>query len=839
MQKDCQTVYAHPSWKERELGQHHRGLVPARDHNPAPNGPAGALSRTRNTSTPSRPCSWTARRPAKSASPTASWTDRRLPPRRKAYAVSLLVVAMPLKGVMLSYSDSNSAKEVRACPARGLCGDVYLVATPAGGPHRRRERGHLRPQRGRSRSTRPCKAWPRGRDSTPFTPRSARRGRPVTQFTSKPFKASRLASGRIAFDCDVETRQVSGTSTRRRTRTTCRLAARREGQGAGRRAPGAFRLPRVLDRWPRLLSERHPHLPLRRPARQCPGRRGLGHLRQRPARAWSALKSFGINFVYTHNYGCEPGSHLSFAEILRAADDVGMLVSFSQPHFGHYDWKAPDADRTNGYARHAEFYVRAAAEPSVRRRLLHEPQRHRLRRGHEPGHDRRPARPARPVVANNVKLRAAGRGDRPAPRPEPHRLSPLLGQPGLDAHHQLLPEFRPRSRSCPTGSSTGRPRASSRCSPCEYGVPFTWDWTMYRGWYKGEREFGSAKVPWEFCLAEWNSQFLGDRAFQISETEKTNLRWEAKQFRAGKLWHRWDYPAEVGSRALRRTRTRSWPCTSPTTGGPSAPGAFRRNSPGSYDRFLEAARRRATAARNCKIDWENLAAAGLQPGLHRRPLRDGDGPRPSSATDWIPTAAAKALYPQQLAAAGLHRRQGRPHFTSKDHNFFAGETVEKQLIIINNSRTAVTGECSWALMTWPEPSLKGASPSPLRKERQRSPSKPESSDASRSASPSPAKLDPGRPGFHPPSSSVQVGSDQLARRPRVSPRNGLKPTLQTKTALSTKGEQARLLTAAMGARCRDRGRRRGPVGLQPGDHQRQAALTTDGASGNVMPRTMD
>ena len=78
------------------------------------------------------------------------------------------------------------------------------------------------------------------------------------------------------------------------------------------------------------------------------------------------LKSFGINFVYTHNYGCEPGSHLSFAEILRAADDVGMLVSFSQPHFGQYDWKAPDADPKNGYAPHAEFYVRVAgSHPSV------------------------------------------------------------------------------------------------------------------------------------------------------------------------------------------------------------------------------------------------------------------------------------------------------------------------------------------------------------------------------------------------------------------------------------------------------------------------------------------
>ncbi len=33
------------------------------------------------------------------------------------------------------------------------------------------------------------------------------------------------------------------------------------------------------------------------------------------------LKSFGINMVYTHNYDCNPGSFLSFEEILQAADD--------------------------------------------------------------------------------------------------------------------------------------------------------------------------------------------------------------------------------------------------------------------------------------------------------------------------------------------------------------------------------------------------------------------------------------------------------------------------------------------------------------------------------------
>ena len=45
------------------------------------------------------------------------------------HVLSLLVVAMPLKGVMLSYTDSASAREVKGSVARrGLCGDVYLVA---------------------------------------------------------------------------------------------------------------------------------------------------------------------------------------------------------------------------------------------------------------------------------------------------------------------------------------------------------------------------------------------------------------------------------------------------------------------------------------------------------------------------------------------------------------------------------------------------------------------------------------------------------------------------------------------------------------------------------------
>src|SRR5947207_12298022 len=63
------------------------------------------------------------------------------------------------------------------------------------------------------------------------------------------------------------------------------------------------------------------------------------------------LKSFGVNLVYTHNYGCIPGQTLSFTEILRAADDEGVLVSFSMPHVNSYDWKKSDEQAGKDYAR--------------------------------------------------------------------------------------------------------------------------------------------------------------------------------------------------------------------------------------------------------------------------------------------------------------------------------------------------------------------------------------------------------------------------------------------------------------------------------------------------------
>ncbi len=108
---------------------------------------------------------------------------------------------------------------------------------------------------------------------------------------------------------------------------------------------------------------------------------------------------------------------------------------------------------------------------------------------------------------------------------------------------------------------------------------------------------------------------------------RQNLRWEAKQFRAGKLWHRWDYPYSVGSPDLRRRYpvfamylADNWRAF--RTWGMSA------NSPWEYGHFWTLARRRGPKPQGAQGGLGQLAAARLQPRLHRRALRtDGPGLR--------------------------------------------------------------------------------------------------------------------------------------------------------------------------------------------------------------------
>ena len=212
---------------------------------------------------------------------------------------------------------------------------------------------------------------------------------------------------------------------------------------------------------------------------------------------------------------------------------------------------------------------------------------------------------------------------------------------------------------------------------CEYMVPCTWDWTMYRGWYKGVRNFGSATVPWEFCIAEWSAQFLGDRAYQVGEAEKRNLRWEAEQFRSGRLWHRWDYPYQVGNPVFESQHeiigmylADNWRAF--RTWGVSAISPWEYHFFWSLRKGVEKGRGQPSAGARLKVDWENLQRPGFSADYVDAPERMDMA---HERSDWIPTADGQAILRNNMPL--LAYIGGKPEaFTSKDHNFYPGETVE-------------------------------------------------------------------------------------------------------------------------------------------------------------------
>jgi beta-galactosidase len=689
MQKDCQAVFPHPSWKDRKLDR-----ITAAWYQREIDIPGG----------------WAGRRIAFSVDSLNSLAtvyvdgqkagDLRFPageldltpvcrPGGK-HLLSLLVTAVPLQGVMLAYTDSAHAREVKGkVERRGLCGDVWLAGEPAGA-----RIGDVKVDTSVRKGEIAFGASLEGLAADGEYSLRARISdgkNDVAEFKSRSFHGSDLHDGRMDFNEKWRPDRLWDIHTPENVDLASLSLL--DSAGAILDVAGAVRFGYRefwIDGRDFYLNGTRIYLcavPLDN-ASVSAAAAGYGEARESLLR----LQSFGINFVYTHNYSCVPGSHLSFAEVLRAADDVGMLVALSQPHFEHYDWKAADADTSNGYARHAGFYVRVAENhPAVVAYAMSH---------NATGYDE----DMNPDLIDGVHAPRDEWGDRNAAkalraeaivkRLDPGRIVYHHASGNLGSLHAI--NFYPNFVPIQELSDWFEHWASEGVKPvftCEYGAPFTWDWTMYRGFYKGQREWGSAVVPWDFCLAEWNAQLLGDAAYRISEAEKANLRWEAKKFRAGALWHRWDYPNEVGSPRFEerypvfaRYLTDNWRAFRGL--GVSA------ISPWEYGHFWKPREGVDRRRRDLPVDWEKLQRPGFSPDYLADQYERMD--LAFDRSDWVPTAAAEALIRNNLPLLGFIG--GKPQrFTSKDHLFRPGEVVEKQLVVLNNSRRTVSCECSWSL----------------------------------------------------------------------------------------------------------------------------------------------
>ncbi|MBN1672990.1 MAG: hypothetical protein JXR37_18235 [Kiritimatiellae bacterium] len=687
--KDCQTLVRHPAWQAKKI-----------------NGVRAAWHQREIAI----PANWAGRRISVRADYLNSYADlfvdgkkagsMRFPggevditalarPGTKQ-VLSALVVAMPLKGVIASYNDTNSSRDVKGSVARrGFCGDLFLLGEP-GGPRVTDVRVITSVRKGEIT----FEAVPADLAAGPAYALRAvilEQGREIKTFDGAPFRAADLQEGRTSFTAKWRPEKLWDTHTPGHTYEARLELLDARGQPLDVCLPARFGFREFwIDGRDFYLNGSRIFLS------------SVPFDNAQLGAAWASyegakesmrrLMRFGINMVYSHHYDCLPGSHLGCAEILRAADDVGMLFSFSLPHFGHYDWQADDADAANGYARHAAFYVRAAQNhPSV---VFYSMSHNATGDGNDMNPDLMgcPYTVSGSWSLNNRKK--AARAEAIARRLDPSRVvyHHSSGSFGVMHTSNFYPNWAPVQELCDWFEHWSV-NGVKPVFTCEYGAPFAWDWAMYRGWYKDKRTFGSARVPWEFCLAEWNAQFFGDRAYRISEKEKKNLRWEADKFRAGRTWQRWDYPHELGSRDFEEREpvfaaylSENWRAF--RTWGLSA------NSPWEHG-ILFKPREGLSRKTEQKLetDWANLQRPGFSADYLKDRYERMD--LAYEREDWVPTEGAKALIRNNMPLLAYIGGK-RPAFTSKAHIFTPGETVAKQLIVINNSRRSVGCECAWS-----------------------------------------------------------------------------------------------------------------------------------------------
>ena len=213
------------------------------------------------------------------------------------------------------------------------------------------------------------------------------------------------------------------------------------------------------------------------------------------------------------------------------------------------------------------------------------------------------------------QARLALRSHRQAPGPRADRLSSLLGQPQRDVHPQLLPQLRAHpgagrlvralvhrrgsNRWC--WSNTARPLAGT--GPCTAAGTTA--------------SASSAAPPCRGSIASRNGTPSSSAMRPTRSATGKNATCGGRRSSSARAAPgiRWDYPYPVGDARLDEMQpvqaaytTDNWRAF--RTWGLSG------NSPWEHDRFWKLRDGFQHRRQDLPVDWDNLAAAGLQPGLH-------------------------------------------------------------------------------------------------------------------------------------------------------------------------------------------------------------------------------
>ena len=404
------------------------------------------------------------------------------------------------------------------------------------------------------------------------------------------------------------------------------------------------------------------------------------------------IKEYGFNHLITANYHFQPGTVGYMDGLFRAADEEGVLCSFSLPHFRDFNSKLDTPAQAERYRTLCEWLIRRARHhPSVVMYAMS----HNATGYHG---DQNPLRidglydPEDPAVGgapnrNRGQARiAAGIAKALDPtRPVYHHEAGNLGDVyTLNIYLNWAP-MQERSDWLEHWATRG-------VKPLffvEWGLPHISSWSSYRGpnfiWRSEEYQ-----SIWD---AEFNAASLGGAAYELTDARIRSREYEEQLWATGKpfpwsslIQHfRSDQDHHVRMKAM--FADDNWRCL--RAWGISA------MLPWDQEQLWKQAKGAVGGARPVEHEPSRLK----QPGI----VAD----RLSASESWMYHPEAEQIAPTALGESFLRWNQplcafigGGPDandFTDKAHNYVPGETVRKRLVVLNDTREDVDCHFTWKL----------------------------------------------------------------------------------------------------------------------------------------------
>jgi hypothetical protein len=628
-----------------------------------------------------------------------------------AQTLAILVTARPLAAETTAFmAPDRLVKSQARIDLRGLTGDVFLISRPAA--ETLDDLRVVTSTRKQGITLDVGLAEP-GAGGRRLMATVTEKGRAVKRFSSPRFEAGALRGGRIAFSAPWPDAKLWDTHTPGNLYDVSVSLVEDEPGRVGRvideTLPERFGFREFwIDGRDFYLNGKRVHLRALL-ARNINGAADLACI-EACRRTCERLKEYGFNFLITSNYHFQPGTVGYMDGLFDAADESGVLAAFSLPHFKDFAYKLDTPQQAERYRALCQWLIRRARNhPSI---ILYA-MSHNATGYHG---DQNPLRidgvfdPEDPV-----------HGGRPNRNRQQARLAAAIAK-GIDPtrpvyHHQsgnlgdlytinIYLNWAPRQER----SDWLEHWASQGTKPLffvEWGLPHISSWSSYRGpnfiWRSEEYQ-----CIWD---AEYNAEYLGQAAYELTPQRIRSREHEEDLWSRGKPfpWSRLiqhfrdDQDGHVRMKAL--FADDNWRC-------------------------LRAWGISAMLPWDQEQLWRRLQgftggwrAAAYEPGRLQQPGIVSD--RISASESYLDHGQADQIGPTVLGKSFLRWNLplcafvgGAPSFTDKAHNFLPGETVSKQLIILNDTREEVTCTYSCAALDeaeWKELTEHGTAPKPQRR----------------------------------------------------------------------------------------------------------------------------